>query len=653
MTSNVLITGAGTGLGLHTALYLAARGFKVYATVPEPGQQGHIEEQARRHNVDLQVALLDVTDETSITTAIGAVVDECGEIYSVIHNAGVSLRGYFEDLDDDEIRQTLEINLFGAMMVTRAVLPHMRAAGRGRIVFISSIGGRIGSMARTAYCASKFGLEGFAESLMQEVSPLGITVSIVEPAIIRTERWSTNRGIARNAMNPHRPYVAWFRNEEDLADKLVRTSPTTPTDVAIAVHEALTARRPRLRYMVGRRARLVSLLRDYLPGESFERLYFGEAMRRVTRSGPAPDRREPRSDERDERVVSRDDRVVSLLDTIRILGLGAALRANRIRRFSQEQLKGFYTTRAIIALYNVGMLDEMSGQGSVDLDAFAESHALDATALRSLCDYLYAVNVLKRHGNRYAVDRRNPAVAATLNGPFLSVYAYQDVFHNLEALLRKEKTYGVDVTRQGELVARGSGAAARLLAFPLVADVLARNGFKRILDLCCGDATFLIDLCERRPEVTGYGVDISEEAIAFGRMLLQDHRLDKRVELVVGDVFEIDQVGAAIDGIDAATCVYALHEFLDDDRQRMLDLLGRFKSAFPGVPLVVCEVIRHTPEELRAKPGGVAEIQLWHELSGQRLNSRAQWKSLFRAAGFMNVHEDYVTAARTAVYTVS
>ena len=284
MINSVLVTGASTGLGLETALYLAERNFKVYASMRDLSKRNTLDEKAMRRKVQLEVLQLDITDKDSIDRALNTIVEQCGGIYGLINNAGIGLRGYFEDLLENEIRQVFDINVFGTMAVTQAVLKYMRTARRGRIVIVTSIGGQIGSLAVSAYCATKFAQEGFGESLAQEVIPFGIYVSLVEPAIIKTERWGINRGIAKKALNLESPYYEWFCESERLANRLVDTSPTKAVHVARAVCKALTDKRPRLRYMVGLRAGLVANLRRYLPGELFERLYFGEAVRRVTKS---------------------------------------------------------------------------------------------------------------------------------------------------------------------------------------------------------------------------------------------------------------------------------------------------------------------------------------------------------------------------------
>jgi NAD(P)-dependent dehydrogenase (short-subunit alcohol dehydrogenase family) len=283
MRETILVTGAATGIGKETALYLAERGFQVYATVRDARQADTVYASARDRGARLSVLPLDVTHKESIDQAVQTIVAETGGIYGVINNAGIGLRGYFEDLADEEIRQVFDANVFGVMAVTKAVLPHMRKARRGRIILISSVGGRIGSLGVSAYCSTKFAVEGFGESLFQEVAPLGVRVVLIEPGIIKTERWTTNRGLAKGALDPESPYHEWFRQAERASDQLVQASTATPADVAALVHHALTIERPKLRYMVGRKAKLAVALKRWMPGESFERLYFGIVMRRVTR----------------------------------------------------------------------------------------------------------------------------------------------------------------------------------------------------------------------------------------------------------------------------------------------------------------------------------------------------------------------------------
>lgn len=284
---SILITGASTGLGREIALHLAERKFAVYATMRDTRDADRLLSAAECRNAKLRILPLDVTNKNSIQTAVQSIIAETGGIYGVVNNAGIGLRGYFEDLDDEEIRRMFDANVFGVMEVTRAVLPHMRQAKRGRILLISSVGGRIGSLGVSTYCSTKFALEGFGESLFMELAPLGIRVVLIEPGIIKTERWTINRGLGARAADPSSPYAAWFRRSEQEADKLVQASTATPADVADVVHRALVAEHPRLRYMIGRKAKLAIGLRRWLPGELFERVYFGIVIRRATHVGPS------------------------------------------------------------------------------------------------------------------------------------------------------------------------------------------------------------------------------------------------------------------------------------------------------------------------------------------------------------------------------
>jgi NAD(P)-dependent dehydrogenase (short-subunit alcohol dehydrogenase family) len=282
MVRNVVITGAGSGFGLAAALYLAERGFRVYATVPDLAQQRDIDNAAADRGVTLHVLRMDVTDAASIDSAIGVIAGE-GRIDAVVHSAGLGLRGFFEDLSAAEIRRLFEVNVYGVMNVTRRVLPEMRAARGGRIAIITSSGGRLASMTLSAYCAAKFALEGFGESLAMEVAPFGIHVSLIAPGIVMTPHFTVHRGRAQRAMDPHGPYYTRFVKHEKLVDRILQTNRLTPGDVAKVLHRALTARRPRLRYVAGWRVALLTGLKRRLPEELFMRLYIRQHERLVQR----------------------------------------------------------------------------------------------------------------------------------------------------------------------------------------------------------------------------------------------------------------------------------------------------------------------------------------------------------------------------------
>ena len=286
----VIVTGCGTGIGLQTALHLAAAGFRVFATVRNPDQQDGLLAAATERGVKLDVLKLDLTDGASIADAIATVLGAAGSIYGLVNNAGVGLRGCTEDCSEEEIRLLFETNVLGTIAVTKAVIPHMREAGRGRIITVSSVGGRVPGFGVTMYCASKFAQEGFGEGLAQELAPLGIQSVIVEPGIIKTTRWSRHRGTAARAEDPGSPYHELFWASEAIADKLVERSPTRPEHVARAIADGLTSTQPRMRYVVGNGASLVISLRRYMPQGLFERLYYGGHIRRLERrvNGPEP-----------------------------------------------------------------------------------------------------------------------------------------------------------------------------------------------------------------------------------------------------------------------------------------------------------------------------------------------------------------------------
>ncbi len=280
-----ILTGSGSGLGMETALTLAAAGYTVFGTVRTAAEESALLAEAARRNVTVRPLSMDLTNEEAVRAGVESVVAATGRIDALISFAGLGLRGFFEDLTLEEIRRVYDVNVFGTMAIVQAVLPHMRRARSGRIVLTTSIGGRMGTMTISGYASSKFACEGFGECLYQEVYPFGIRVSLLEPGLVATPHFTVNRNRGRRAADPSSPYYKWFCQHERIVDSILARNSFGPADVARAVVNILASPRPRLRYVVGTKAKIVFALRRYIPGELFQNLYWAAARRMVTQPG--------------------------------------------------------------------------------------------------------------------------------------------------------------------------------------------------------------------------------------------------------------------------------------------------------------------------------------------------------------------------------
>lgn len=284
----VLITGAGSGLGLASALLLAARNFRVYGTALTEGEEQELRNQAALRGLsrDGQGAVtalrMDVTRRADIDRTVDTIIQETGRIDAVVHFAGMGLRGFFEDLSMQEIRRLYDVNVFGIMELTQAVLPHMRARRSGRIVITASAAGRMGEMSIAGYSSGKFAVVGLGECLRQEMALLNIHVSVLEPGLIYTPHFGVNRNRGRRAQDPASPYYFWFCQHEAIVDGLLAANKFTAEDIAGIVHKILTARHPRLHYMVGFKFKLMLTLRNIIPFEWYERIHERIIVRMVS-----------------------------------------------------------------------------------------------------------------------------------------------------------------------------------------------------------------------------------------------------------------------------------------------------------------------------------------------------------------------------------
>ncbi|HSJ09822.1 MAG TPA: SDR family oxidoreductase, partial [Longimicrobiales bacterium] len=266
----VLVTGASKGIGEACALRLARDGFRVYAGVRRDEDGSAL---IRQGGDGIAPVLLDVTDSAQIAAVARQIDDETNErgLQALVNNAGIALAGPLEFLPIDELRRQVEINFIGQMAVTQAMLPLLRRcrASRqadhraGRIVMMSSVSGRSALPFVGPYAASKFALEAATDSLRVELMPFGITVSIVEPGVISTPIWDTSAraGEANLARMPAEATEYYGEALDAMRRRAARgITGLPPEKVADVVAHALMSRKPRIRYVVGRDARMRILM---------------------------------------------------------------------------------------------------------------------------------------------------------------------------------------------------------------------------------------------------------------------------------------------------------------------------------------------------------------------------------------------------------
>ncbi|HIC73745.1 MAG TPA: SDR family oxidoreductase [Candidatus Marinimicrobia bacterium] len=273
MMSVALITGCSSGFGMLSAARLSAAGHTVYASMRNLQKKEALLVEVESRGGEVKLLKLDVTDNTTIDDAINTIESERGRLDILINNAGYGLGGFFEDISEREFRDQMETNFFGVLKMTRRALPLMRRSttnhGNVKIINISSAQGRAPIPGLGAYGTSKWALEGFSEALYHELAPFGIRVVIVEPGSYRTEIFTSNAHVAEQAENQVSPYarfsVALRRKIETMTKGGSVGMGDNPEVVAELIEKIVTSRSPKLRYVVGRQARIRILLRAVLP----------------------------------------------------------------------------------------------------------------------------------------------------------------------------------------------------------------------------------------------------------------------------------------------------------------------------------------------------------------------------------------------------
>ena len=266
-----LITGSSSGFGLLTSIELAKAGFRVVAAMRELGRRDRLGRAATAAGVagQLDIRALDVTNFDALPVLVDAVVRDYGRLDVLVNNAGFAVAGFAEDIKLEELRRQFDTNFFGAVAMTKAALPTMRRQRSGHIIMLSSIGGLHGAVTVSSYSASKHALEGWSESLRMEVNALGIKVVLVEPGAYLTDIWTRGAVMGEKATQETSPNIQRSLRMRDRVQALPKRD---PIEVARLITSIAQDPSPKLRYLVGRDAKIQLTMKRILPWKWYEKV---------------------------------------------------------------------------------------------------------------------------------------------------------------------------------------------------------------------------------------------------------------------------------------------------------------------------------------------------------------------------------------------
>jgi len=266
-----LITGCSSGFGLVTSIEMAKAGFRVVATMRNLERREALDQAAAAAHLTglIDVRALDVTNFDILPGFVHTVVGDFGRVDVLVNNAGFAVAGFAEDIRLEELRAQFETNFFGAVAMTKAVLPSMRQQASGHIIQVSSISGLHGAITVSSYSASKHALEGWTESLRMEVNSLGIKVVLVEPGAYQTDIWTRGAVMGTEAVKDSSPN---FQRSLRMRESIEKIPKRDPIEVARAIVRIAQNSDPKLRYLVGTDAKVQLAMKRLLPWKWHERV---------------------------------------------------------------------------------------------------------------------------------------------------------------------------------------------------------------------------------------------------------------------------------------------------------------------------------------------------------------------------------------------
>lgn len=259
-----VVTGASSGIGKATALYLAAHNYKVYGLARRADKLQELEPQG------VIPFPMDITQESSVERAVDAIIAAEGRVDILINNAGYGEYGAIENVTMEDARKQMDVNVFGLAHITQLIIPYMRKQGFGKIVNISSVGGKISAPMGGWYHASKFALEALSDSMRAELKPFGIDVIVIEPGGVKSE-WADIAFTNMKGASNNEQYIKFIEGSSKVLQNAEAKSPDAIV-IAELIHKAIEAPKPKARYVKGYLAKPVLFFKRWLSDAQFDAL---------------------------------------------------------------------------------------------------------------------------------------------------------------------------------------------------------------------------------------------------------------------------------------------------------------------------------------------------------------------------------------------
>lgn len=332
----------------------------------------------------------------------------------------------------------------------------------------------------------------------------------------------------------------------------------------------------------------------------------------------------------------------NLFEVVRVIGLRKLFSFFPITNAMKHYNRYYMLSNCMTSLLNLGFFDQLDKTKWVDIRECAIKNNFDTDVLYTICGYLFSHDILEKKGEMVRITKKGEFLASKCRGPFNFISAYQPIFENLEDIICRRKTYGKDIKRRPEYVARASEDLAKKFPFPISKAVLLRHAFKSILDLGCGTGEFL-EFFGSENGAKLHGIDISREAIEYGRKMLSR----KNIDLEVCDIFDIQALknNGFSQGKEpkVITSFFVLHEFARGGFDRLIRYLKELRAGFPSAYLYIFELYLHDWGVLRRISSPIREHHLFHYLSNQALVTREDWRKIFNESNYAIIEDKLYT----------